>query len=76
MIIDNPQAMREIIEDYDPYFTHPGAEEIYTDLSEELDAYATCYGCMAERIWNEEYLGRSGAVGSQHEVIGEAVTLG
>src|SRR5512139_1584261 len=33
MIIDNPHVMRELIDETQPYFTHPGAEEIYTEKS-------------------------------------------
>jgi MoaA/NifB/PqqE/SkfB family radical SAM enzyme len=56
MIIDNPQVMREVIEKNHPYFTHPGAEEIYTFRSKYLDRYAENYGVLADRVWKEEYL--------------------
>jgi MoaA/NifB/PqqE/SkfB family radical SAM enzyme len=56
MIIDNPHVMREVIEKNKPYFTHPGAEEIYTTRFPEMDAYARTYGCLADMIWEEEYL--------------------
>lgn len=55
MIIDNPHAMRELIEETQPYFTHPGAEEIYTVRSSEMDAYAARFGEFADRIWEQEY---------------------
>ncbi|MCX7856462.1 MAG: hypothetical protein N2513_00535 [Deltaproteobacteria bacterium] len=58
MIIDNPPVMREIIEEVKPYFTHPGAEEIYTVKSREMDEYAERYAAFADKIWEEEYLKR------------------
>ncbi len=56
MIIDNPERYREIIEETQPYFTHPGAEEVVTTMKEELDAYAERFAVLAEKIWREEYL--------------------
>ena len=55
MIIDNPHVMREIIEKIKPYFTHEGADEIYTKLKDEMDEYARRYGVLADKIWKEEY---------------------
>lgn len=55
MIIDNPSAMRGIIDNVRPYFTHDGAEEIYTLRSADLDAYAERFGRYIERVWEEEY---------------------
>jgi len=56
MIIDNPHIYREIIEETKPYFTHKGAEEIVTQMKEDLDAYAARFGVFADRVWREEYL--------------------
>lgn len=55
MIIDNPRVMREVIRKTGAYFTHPGAEEIYTVHKERMDAYAARWGRLADRIWREEY---------------------
>lgn len=55
MIIDNPQAMREVIRKTGAHFTHPGAEEIYTVHKDRMDAYARRWGELADRIWEEEY---------------------
>jgi MoaA/NifB/PqqE/SkfB family radical SAM enzyme len=57
MIIDNPHVMRDVIAKNHPYFTHPGAEEIYTSKAQEMDSYAHRYGILAEQVWYEEYLG-------------------
>jgi hypothetical protein len=55
MIIDNPHVMRELIDETKPYFTHPGAEEIYTQKSREMDAYAERFAQFADRVWRNEY---------------------
>ena len=55
MIIDNPHVMRELIEETNPYFTHPGADEIYTTKSHEMDAYAEHFAELADRVWQNEY---------------------
>lgn len=57
MIIDNPHVMREIIAEVRPRFTHPGAEQIYTDCKVEMDAYAARYAALADEIWQREYVG-------------------
>ncbi len=56
MIIDNPHVMREVIAENHPYFTHPGAEEIYTTKAGDMDRYANTYACLADMTWREEYL--------------------
>ncbi len=62
MIIDNPQIFREVIAESNPYFTHPGAEEIVTTLKDEIDAYSDRYAAYASRIWREEYLSKKNAL--------------
>jgi hypothetical protein len=56
MIIDNPHVMRELIEETKPYFTHPGAEEIYTTRSHQMDAYAKNFSELADLVWQNEYM--------------------
>jgi MoaA/NifB/PqqE/SkfB family radical SAM enzyme len=56
MIIDNPHVMRQVIEETNPYFTHPRAEEIYTTKSHEMDAYAKHFAQLADRVWQDEYM--------------------
>jgi len=60
MIIDNPHVMRELIDETKPYFTHPGAEEIYTTKSHQMDAYAKHFGKLADQVWQNEYLNAKG----------------
>jgi len=55
MIIDNPHVMRELIEETKPYFTHPGAEEIYTTKKHDMNIYAELYAELADHIWESEY---------------------
>ncbi len=57
MIIDNPYVMRDVIKTDRPYFTHPGAEQIYTSLAGKVDEYASSYGPLAEKVWKTEYCG-------------------
>jgi hypothetical protein len=64
MIIDNPHVFREVIEETNAYFTHRGAEEIVTQMREEMDEYAARYGILAEKVWREEYLKPSTATTS------------
>ena len=56
MIIDNPHVYREVIEESGAYFTHPGAEEVVTDMARDMDEYAARFGTLAEKVWQEEYL--------------------
>lgn len=59
MIIDNPHAYREVIEESGAYFTHPGAEEVVTDMAKDMDEYAARFGVLAEKVWQEEYLNQT-----------------
>jgi MoaA/NifB/PqqE/SkfB family radical SAM enzyme len=56
MIIDNPHIYREVIEECGAYFTHPGAEEVVTDMAKDMDAYANRFGAYADKVWQEEYV--------------------
>jgi hypothetical protein len=59
MIIDNPHVYREVIEESGAYFTHPGAEQVVTDMANDLDDYARRFGELADRVWQEEYVKKS-----------------
>jgi len=56
MIIDNPHVMREVIQEAHPYFTHNGADEIYTERKDEMDQYAETFGKLADKVWEREYV--------------------
>lgn len=58
MILDNPEVMRTIIRQVKPYYTHPGADEIYSLRACELDEYAQTYSEYIDKIWEEEYVQR------------------
>jgi MoaA/NifB/PqqE/SkfB family radical SAM enzyme len=59
MIIDNPHVYREVIKESGAYFTHPGAEQVVTDMADDLDAYARRFAELADRVWEEEYVKKS-----------------
>jgi MoaA/NifB/PqqE/SkfB family radical SAM enzyme len=61
MIVDNPHVMREVIQETNARFTHPGAEEIYTVKKEEIDAYAAKWGRLADAVWEKDYLNQAKA---------------
>lgn len=61
MILDNPEVMRTIIREVEPYYTHPGADEVYSSCAPELDEYAHAYSKYIDKIWEEEYVQRESA---------------
>jgi len=60
VIVDNPERLREIIEETHPYFTHQGAEEVVTTMKGEMDAYAARFGVFTDKVWREKYLKQPG----------------
>ncbi|MCX8119018.1 MAG: radical SAM protein [Desulfobacterota bacterium] len=52
-LIDHPEHGRELALKYARYFTHPGAEEFFTDLATAIEAYARSYRPLAEAAWRE-----------------------
>ncbi len=54
-IIDNPNILREAVEEGRAHPTHPGSESIITTLAPAIDEYAKAYGEVANRAWEEEY---------------------
>jgi len=38
------------------YFTDQGAENIVEGFAEKIDEYASAYGELADKAWNEKYL--------------------
>jgi len=54
LLIDHPQQGREFALQYAQYFTHEGAERLFTDLAQALDQYAKAYGEIAEPAWAEK----------------------
>ncbi len=55
MLIDRPEVSREVVEKSGAYFTHEGADCIFTELREKIDQYALSYREIADRVWyNDE----------------------
>lgn len=53
MLIDEPSVGREMALRHAGYFTHPGAEALFTELSGEIDCYAEQYREIADGVWGE-----------------------
>jgi len=51
IIIDHPHILRQLVRQYGAKPTHPGAEGVLDELSEELDRYAHEYGNLADFEW-------------------------
>jgi MoaA/NifB/PqqE/SkfB family radical SAM enzyme len=52
-LIDHPEQGREFALKHAKYFTHEGAENLFTDFAQTIDAYAKAYGEIAEAAWKE-----------------------
>jgi hypothetical protein len=53
-LIDHPQKGREFALQHAKYFTHEGAEQLFTDFAQSLDEYSQAYGEIAEATWKEK----------------------
>lgn len=53
MLIDEPGVGREMALRYARYFTHLGAEVLFTELSGRIDRYADQYREIADGVWGE-----------------------
>jgi MoaA/NifB/PqqE/SkfB family radical SAM enzyme len=53
LLIDHPQRGREFALQHARFFTHEGAECLFTDFAQAIDAYAKAYGEIAEAAWKE-----------------------
>ncbi|MEW6377909.1 MAG: radical SAM protein [Thermodesulfobacteriota bacterium] len=51
MLIDQPEIGREMVSWPGVFFTHPGAENFFSHLSESIDQYAREYGSIADQVW-------------------------
>lgn len=51
MLIDEPWVGREMALHYARYFTHPGAETLFSELHDQIDHYAEQYGEIADKVW-------------------------
>ncbi len=55
MLIDHPDAGRELFASEGAYPTHEGAEEIFTGLADRMDDYSVAYAQLADPAWDEEF---------------------
>jgi MoaA/NifB/PqqE/SkfB family radical SAM enzyme len=69
LLMDHPQQGREFALQLAKYFTHEGAEQLFTDFAQAIDEYAKAYGEIAEAAWKEKIEGQ----GSQSFSAGEKV---
>lgn len=57
LLIDHPEEGREFALRHAQYFTHEGAECLFTDLAQAIDDYARAYGEIADAAWQERVEG-------------------
>jgi len=70
-LIDHPEQGREIALRHAKYFTHEGAEQLFTDFAPAIDDYAKAYGEIAEAAWKEKIEGPSSqALSAREKVVG------
>jgi len=55
MIIDNPEILRRVVNEFHARPTHEGAETIITRLADDLDKYAREYRRYADPAWELEW---------------------
>jgi MoaA/NifB/PqqE/SkfB family radical SAM enzyme len=54
LLMDHPQEGREVALRHAKYFTHVGAECLFTDFARAIDAYAMAYEEIADAAWKEK----------------------
>ena len=71
LLMDHPQQGREFALQLAKYFTHEGAERLFTDFAQAIDDYAKAYGEIAEAAWKEKTEGqRSQPFSAGKKVVG------
>jgi MoaA/NifB/PqqE/SkfB family radical SAM enzyme len=56
-ILDHPEVLQEIVNEFRPYPTHPGAEMLVNELHQPLIQYAQEAAKLMDPVWEEEYQG-------------------
>jgi flagellar biosynthesis/type III secretory pathway ATPase len=70
-LIDYPEQGKEIALRHAKYFTHEGAERLFTDFAESIEAYAKAYGEIAEAAWSERKASRNNQpLSAEKKVVG------
>jgi MoaA/NifB/PqqE/SkfB family radical SAM enzyme len=59
-LIDHPEQGREFALKHAKYFTHEGAECLFSDFAQAIDTYAKAYGEIADAAWKEKTESRGG----------------
>jgi MoaA/NifB/PqqE/SkfB family radical SAM enzyme len=59
LLIDHPEDGREFALRHARYFTHEGAEQLFTEFAQAIDRYAEAYGEIAEEAWREKIRNQS-----------------
>jgi len=54
LIIDHPHLLRQVVEESGAHPTHPGAESILTQFSDDMNQYASAFGKLADALWEEQ----------------------
>ncbi len=70
LLIDHPQKGREFALRLAKYFTHEGAEQLFTDLAQAIDSYSEAYGAIAEAAWEKNEESKSQALYGKGKVVG------
>jgi MoaA/NifB/PqqE/SkfB family radical SAM enzyme len=71
LLIDYPEQGKEIALRHAKYFTHEGAERLFTDFAESIEAYAKAYGEIAEAAWSERKASRNNQpLSAEKKVVG------
>jgi len=70
LLIDHPQKGREFALRLAKYFTHEGAEQLFTDLAQAIDGYSEAYGSIAEVEWEKNEKSKSQAIYGKEKVVG------
>jgi MoaA/NifB/PqqE/SkfB family radical SAM enzyme len=60
LLIDHPEQGKEIALQHAKYFTHEGAERLFTDFAQDIHTYAQAYEKIAEAAWKEKNENRNG----------------
>ena len=70
-LIDHPEKAREIALRHAGYFTHEGAERLFTDFARAIDTYAESYSEIAEAAWAEKTQDRNRPPAEGKKVVGK-----
>ena len=70
LLIDHPQQGREFALHLAKYFTHEGAEQLFTDLAQDIDGYSEAYRAIAEAAWEKNEKSKSQVLYAKEKVVG------